>query len=320
MMDDERLDLLLADSADHDREIRAEAFRAAYPGVRVKDVPDGREAVTSLSRGSYHALICAEDLGNLHASVLIRMVRAGACGHPGLPVIVISRLPELHALSTSDTSTHFLADSTPSQLASKALEIIRATPRQTILLIEDDPASAEATAAMLARYYHVEQARTGPAALSAWRARRHDVVLLDLMLPGMTGEQVQRQIIKERPEQVIVVLTANSEPETHPAMVLAGASAFLKKPVDLVGITRTIEAILRDRQAIALAREARGSEEQLHSLSVRVHAASYLLSRGKVGVAARHLQSALTQNVVRGPSDDEWAMLLSEFDHPGLTQ
>jgi DNA-binding response OmpR family regulator len=316
----ERLDLLLADSADHDREIRAEAFRSAFQGVRVKSVSDGREAVTSLSRGSFHALICAEDLGNLHASVLIRMIRAGACGHPGLPVIVISRRPELHALSTSDTSTCFVADSTPQQLAAKALEVIRATPKRTILLIEDDPAHAEATATMLARYYHVEHARTGPAALGAWRARRHEVVLLDLMLPGMSGEQVQRHIIEERPAQIIIVLTANSEPETHPAMVLAGASAFLTKPVNMVGITRTIEAVLRDRQAIALAQEARGSEEQLHSLSVRVHAASYLISRGKVGVAARHLQSALTQNVLRGPSDDEWAMLLSEFDHPGSAQ
>jgi DNA-binding response OmpR family regulator len=169
---------------------------------------------------------------------------------------------------------------------------------------------------MLARYYRVEQARTGPAALSAWRARHHDVVLLDLMLPGMTGEQVQAQIIAECPDQVIIVLTANSEPEKHPAMVLAGASAFLRKPVDMLGITRTIEAILRERQAAELANAARGSEEQLHSLAVRVHAASYLLSRGKAGIAARHLQSALTENVVRGPSDDEWAAVLMEFDRP----
>jgi len=139
------------------------------------------------------------------------------------------------------------------------------------------------------------------------------------MLPGMSGEQIQKQIIAERPAQIIIVLTANSDADTHPAMVLAGASAFLRKPVDVLGITQTIEEILRDRQAIALAREARGSEEQLRSLAVRVHAASYLLSRGKVGIAARHLQSALSQNVLRGPSDDEWAQLLSEFDHPELT-
>ena len=318
---DERLDLLLADSADHDREKCAAAFRAAHPGVRVNAVSDGREAVTSLTRGSYHALICAEDLDNLHASALVRMIRAGACGHPGLPVIVISPHPELHALSTTDASTRFLADSP--QFVAKALEIIRATPKHTVLLVEDNPAHAEAAAEMLARYYHVEQARTGAAALSAWRARRHDVVLLDLMLPEMSGEQVQQRIIEEHPGQIIIVLTADSEPDKHPAMVLSGAAAFLRKPVDMLGITRTIEAVLRDRQAIALASAARGSEEQYRSLAVRVHAASYLLSRGRVGVAARHLQSALTQNVLRGPSDvlrgpsdDEWARLLTEFDQP----
>jgi DNA-binding response OmpR family regulator len=294
--------------------------RTVDPRVRIKLVSDGREAVASLSRGSFNALICTEDLGDIHASALIRMIRAGACGHPALPVIVVSRRPDLYALGTNDTLTHFLAESTPAEMLKKALKIVRATPKQTVLLIEDDPTHAEATSAMLARYYHVEQARTGTAALMAWRARRHDVVLLDLMLPEMSGKRVQRHIIEERPEQVIIVLTADSEPETHPAMVLAGASAFLRKPVGLLEITRTIEAIRRDRQTIELAREASGSEEQLHSLAVRLHAASYLLSRGRVGVAAQHLQTALSQHLVRGPTDDEWARLLSEFDQPNPSQ
>jgi DNA-binding response OmpR family regulator len=310
---EESLDLLLADTADYDREIRAAALRAC-PGVRVKEVAHARDAVTSLSRGSYHALICAQDLGDLHASALIRMIRAGACGHPGLPIIVISPAPELHALSTTDASTHFLADSTLWDFAHSALETIRAAPKRTLLLVEDDPAHAEAAASMLRRYYRVEQARSGPAALDAWRARHHEVVLLDLMLPGMSGEQLQKQVIEEAPDQIIIVLTANSEPDKHPAMVLAGASAFLRKPVDVVGVTRTIEAILRDRQCNVLAHAARGSAGRLQSLAARAHAAYYSLSRGQAGIAACHLMAALTTNMVHEPSDDEWAMLLSEFD------
>lgn len=310
---DERLDLLLADAADQDREIWADALRS-HRGVRVKEVSDGRAAVTSLSRGAFHALICAQDVGDLSASALTRMIRAGACGHPSMPVVVISAIPELHALSTSDCATYFLAASTAEVFAHQALKVIRSAPKPSLLLVEDDPAHADQTASMLSRFYRVEQARSGPAALDAWFARRHDVVLLDLMLPGMSGEEVQELIIQADPHQIIIVLTANSEAEKHPAMVLAGASAFLRKPVDMVAITRTIEAILRDRQCNDLARAASGSEQQLHSLAVRVHAAYYSLSRGQTGIAARHLQRALTSNVARGPSDDEWSTLLSEFD------
>jgi CheY-like chemotaxis protein len=309
---DERLDLLLADAGEHDREMRAESLRA-HPGVRVKEVSDGREAVTSLKRGAYHALICAQDLGDLRASALIRMIRAGACGHPGLPVVVISPVPALHALSTSDSSTHFLGSAAPAQFANQVLEIIRAAPKPALLLVEDDPVHAEMTASMLSRYYRVEQARSGPAAVDAWLEGRHDIVLLDLMLPGMSGEEVQQRIIETDPHQIVIVLTANSEPEKHPSMVLAGATAFLRKPVDVVEITRTIEQSLRDRQCHALARAASGSEQQLHSLEVRVHAAYYSLTRGQTGIAAQHLQRALRNNV-RGLTDDEWAATLSEFD------
>jgi DNA-binding response OmpR family regulator len=182
-----------------------------------------------------------------------------------------------------------------------------------LLLVEDDPIHAEATATLLTRYYRVDQARSGTAALAEWRAKRHDVILLDLMLPEVSGEEVQRQVLSERHDQIIVILTANSDSDKHPAMVFSGASAFLRKPVDLVSVMQTIESILRARECEALADIARSSEDQLNHLSARVHAANYSLVRGQTGIAARHLQSALSGSIVP-PTDDEWAALLVEFD------
>ncbi len=213
------MDLLLADSAADDRHFRATALRADS-GVRVREAPDGRSAITSLTRGSYHALICAEELPDLKATALARMVRAGVCGHPGIPIIILTDAPEVHALASADRNTYFLSGEVTEDFAVQALGIVRGTPKSSLLLVEDDPTHAETTAAMLAPYYRVEQARTGTAALDAWRARHHDVILLYLMLPEMPGEEVQSRVMSEDPDQIIVVLTANSDPEKHPAMVL----------------------------------------------------------------------------------------------------
>jgi CheY-like chemotaxis protein len=219
---DERLDLLLVDSANDDRRFRAAALRA-HPGVRVKEVSTGRGAVASLTRGAFQALICANQLPDLHVSALTRMVRAGVCGHPHLPIITVTDAPSVHALGRMDTNAYFIRDTSPDDFANRVLNIVRAAPKTSLLLVEDDPIHAEATATLLTRYYRVDQARSGTAALAEWRAKRHDVILLDLMLPEVSGEEVQRQVLSERHDQIIVILTANSDSDKHPAMVFSGA-------------------------------------------------------------------------------------------------
>jgi len=57
--------------------------------------------------------------------------------------------------------------------------------------------------------------------------------LLDLMLPKMNGSEVLQRIIADKPNQLVAIITARSERETHQNSMLAGAAAFLSKPLDL---------------------------------------------------------------------------------------
>jgi CheY-like chemotaxis protein/anti-sigma regulatory factor (Ser/Thr protein kinase) len=113
-----------------------------------------------------------------------------------------------------------------------------AGPRLSVLLAEDDPVNAVLARALLVRLGHdVEAVGDGAAALAAWRARRFDLVLLDIRMPELDGLEVIRRIRAEelaetRPRTRLVALTAAGLAEDQARALEAGADEHLAKPVD----------------------------------------------------------------------------------------
>jgi putative two-component system response regulator len=118
----------------------------------------------------------------------------------------------------------------------------------TILIVDDEPAGRETLEAVLSSVgYRLEMAENGVQALEKTRALLPDVILLDVMMPGMTGFEVCRAIrgdprIAEIP---IVLITALDDRESRINGLEAGADDFVTKPFDryelrarLMGITR----------------------------------------------------------------------------------
>jgi len=283
--------------------------------VRVKQVANGRDAVTSLARATFDGVICALRLNDLRAQQFVRMIRSGVVGYQHTQVIVIVDEIELHTLAhvKATANTFYLKLSRPSESAEQIHTILTSNPKPRVLLIEDDHTYADHFAKLLAPYYQIEIRSDGYSGMEAWKTRRHDVVLLDLMLPGLSGEEVQRLMLSIYPEQPIVILTANDGTEKHQSMVLAGAAAFLSKGVEPRAAAHVIDAVLTDRKCDHLSADATATQDKYQQLAWRVHAAHYSLSRGQTSSAYRHLEQALNICPVRGPSDDEWSALLSEF-------
>jgi DNA-binding response OmpR family regulator len=114
-----------------------------------------------------------------------------------------------------------------------------------VLLVEDDDRLREATAAALARDgFAVEVAADGVAGLAAFRARRPEVVLLDVMLPGMDGISVCREIRAESLTP-IVMLSARSDPIDVVLGLEAGADDYVTKPFDTPVLGARLRAVLR---------------------------------------------------------------------------
>ncbi len=116
----------------------------------------------------------------------------------------------------------------------------------TLLLVEDDARIREALHLSLAdEGYHVLEAATGERALDLLAADHvPDVVLLDLMLPGMDGLEVCARI-RERGDLPIIMVTARTGPHEVIAGLEAGADDYVTKPVDAGELAARIRALLR---------------------------------------------------------------------------
>ncbi|MFD4198332.1 MULTISPECIES: response regulator transcription factor [Amycolatopsis] len=129
----------------------------------------------------------------------------------------------------------------------------------TLLLIEDDPAVREGLCLGLRRHGHdVEPAADGEAGLRLLNARRPDLVLLDLMLPGIDGFEVCRRIRATGPVPIIM-LTARGDDIDVVGGLEAGADDYVVKPVQPRVLDARIKAVLRRGGAAGQAREQHGA-------------------------------------------------------------
>ncbi|MFC4961881.1 response regulator transcription factor [Streptomyces mauvecolor] len=114
-----------------------------------------------------------------------------------------------------------------------------------VLLIEDDPSVREGVELGLRRRGHeVLAAGTGEAGLGSLKTFLPDLVLLDLMLPGMNGVQVCRRI-RETSQLPIIMLTARGDDFDVVVGLEAGADDYIVKPARTEVIEARIRAVLR---------------------------------------------------------------------------
>jgi two-component system, OmpR family, response regulator len=115
-----------------------------------------------------------------------------------------------------------------------------------VLVVEDDERIARLVARALRDDGHlVDVAETGLDALDLASAVDFDLVVLDLMLPGIAGIEVLNQLVGVRPDQRVVVLSAVPEIGARVACLEAGAADFLGKPFALAELLARIRARMR---------------------------------------------------------------------------
>jgi DNA-binding response OmpR family regulator len=116
---------------------------------------------------------------------------------------------------------------------------------QTVLVVDDEEAIAEAVRARLeSEGYRVLVAQDGPQALEAAEREHPDLVVLDLMLPGMDGLEVCKRLQRDRWVPVLM-LTARTEEADKVAGFAVGADDYLTKPFSLRELSVRVRAILR---------------------------------------------------------------------------
>ena len=121
---------------------------------------------------------------------------------------------------------------------------------QTVLVVDDEEAIAEAVRARLeSEGYRVFVADDGPQAIELHAEHHPDLVVLDLMLPGMDGLEVCKQIQRDGWTPVLM-LTAKAEEADKVVGFAVGADDYLTKPFSLRELASRVKAILRRMERI----------------------------------------------------------------------
>jgi two-component system cell cycle response regulator len=135
-----------------------------------------------------------------------------------------------------------------------------------ILVVDDVEANVRLLEAKLsAEYYEVLSAADGPTALAMAAAERPDIVLLDVMMPGMDGFAVCRRL-KDDPETrhlPVVLLTALDGRQDRVTGLEAGADDFLTKPIDDVLLFARVRSLTRLKSVIDELREREASGRRM---------------------------------------------------------
>lgn len=118
--------------------------------------------------------------------------------------------------------------------------------KEYILIVEDDNDINRMLRELLeGQGYETEQAFSGTEALLYLEKRVPDGVILDLMLPGMSGEEVLRHIKEKSPDTAVVVSSAKEDVQVRISLLKDGADDFIVKPFDTQELLARLEAVLR---------------------------------------------------------------------------
>ncbi len=121
-----------------------------------------------------------------------------------------------------------------------------------ILVVDDEPSVRESLRMVLKDQYHVIQAKSGDEALERIDAEHVEVVLLDIIMPGMDGLEVLERIKQRATTPQVIMLTATKTVKTAVNAMKLGAFDYVTKPFDVEELLLIVD---RAVQSAALARE-----------------------------------------------------------------
>ncbi|WP_433080340.1 response regulator transcription factor [Dactylosporangium sp. CA-052675] len=117
---------------------------------------------------------------------------------------------------------------------------------QRVLVVDDDPTVSDVVRRYLERAdYGVTLAGDGPGALEQYRRERPDLVVLDLMLPGLDGLEVCRRLRAQDPGLPIIMLTALGEESDRVLGLEVGADDYVTKPFSPRELVLRVQSVLR---------------------------------------------------------------------------
>ncbi len=118
--------------------------------------------------------------------------------------------------------------------------------RIDLLVVDDEPDFLEALSErLMIRDVDVTTAGSGEEALDLARGRDFDVALVDLRMPGMSGEELLKRLKKEKPLTEVIILTGHASMDTAVSCLREGSYHYLEKPCDIETLLKVLTEAYR---------------------------------------------------------------------------
>lgn len=206
--------------------------------VNLRFASTAKHALGILRKTPIDILIGDVDTPDLDGWRLSRLVRSGILKCPtDLPIIMVSstwceRIAEVTAREYG--INHVLPVDHMEQLTEIVHDFSEEKssklPKLRLLVVEDQSDTSDLIRRVLGKTFDIDIADDGEKGLATWRQGKHDLVLLDIMLPKLSGKDVLVKIMEENPDQAVVVMTAHATIDQAEELMLNGAVDFIPKP------------------------------------------------------------------------------------------
>ena len=136
--------------------------------------------------------------------------------------------------------------------------------KHTVLIVEDDQNIVKLVSMHLKdQGFEMEHAATGPQGFSQSLEHEYDLIILDIMLPGMDGLEICRRLRTDQKTTPILMLTAKSEEIDKVVGLELGADDYITKPFSIREFIARVKAVTRRAQALQDEKEAGYEEETI---------------------------------------------------------
>ncbi|WDE01166.1 EAL domain-containing protein [Thalassomonas actiniarum] len=243
---------------------------------------DSVEAVNFLRSHQADLVLTEVDIGDVDGWRLSRLIRSGIlASSKDLPILLVT---ENHCERIAETTARMFDIN--KVISYQELDLVVDVVGQVvadqgnfnkpldILVIEDTEDTANLVQRMLKHKFNIDIAYDGVSGIKAFRQKTYDIVLLDIMMPGMSGDEVLDVIIELNPKQVVIAMTAHGTIDLAELMLVKGAADYIQKPFKAEQLRKVCDIaakredfIVSNEQFAAKTQELKNEQQKYYSLS-----------------------------------------------------
>ena len=206
--------------------------------VRLTVVSSGLEAIEVLRNTRIDILVTGIAIGEFDSWRLTRLIRSGVySSQSDIPIVIVTRLwcERITEVTAREFGINHLltfedVEHLPALVSYCLNGSCNPVRKARVLVIEDHQDNARLVSKILRDRFEVDLAFDGQEGLEVWQQSIYDLVLLDIMLPKISGEDLLEKILMISPDQPVVVMTAHGSVELAEKLMRRGAVDFVTKP------------------------------------------------------------------------------------------